>query len=249
MRLSGKVALITGGGSGIGKAAALAFSREGAQVVICGRRKEKLDQVVQEAGENKPLLAIEADLIKESDIDQVVQSTISRFQKIDILINNAGMFKGDQEVKDVSPKDWHEVLNINLHSVFELTRKVLPHMLKNGGGSIVHIASILGVIAVPNASAYNVSKGGLIQFSRSLAIEYGKNKIRSNCIAPGLVKTPMSEGLMQNELFMKELIKQYPIGFFGEPNDIAHACVYLASDEAKWVTGVVLPIDGGYTAA
>ena len=133
-------------------------------------------------------------------------------------------------------------------AVFKLTREVLPHMIKQKSGSIVNISSILGLVAVPNTAAYNVSKGALNQFSRSLAVEYGPSGIRCNAICPGLIATEMTEELMNDKDFMQELRKNYPIGRFGQPEDIAQACLFLASDESSFITGAVLPVDGGYTA-
>jgi 3-oxoacyl-[acyl-carrier protein] reductase len=143
---------------------------------------------------------------------------------------------------------WDSTLNVNLRSIFQLTKRVLPIMMEQGSGSLIHISSILGMIAVPEAAAYNVSKGGLIQFGRSLAMEYGRYGIRSNTVCPGLIETEMTASLMQDAELMREWAKEYPIGRFGKPEDIAHACLYLAADESSFVTGAVLPVDGGFTA-
>ena len=140
------------------------------------------------------------------------------------------------------------MMDINIRSVFQLTRRVLPIMLSKKKGSIIHISSILGLIAVPEVAAYNVSKGALNQFSRSIAVEYGPSGIRSNSICPGLIETDMTADLMKDVELMKEWSKEYPIGRFGKPKDVANACLYLASDESSFVTGTILPVDGGFTA-
>ena len=139
-------------------------------------------------------------------------------------------------------------MDINIRSVFQLTKRVLPTMMTKKNGSIIHISSILGLIAVPQVAAYNVSKGALNQFSRSIAVEYGSHGIRSNSICPGLIETDMTADLMEDKALMQEWSKEYPIGRFGKPNDIANACLYLASDESSFVTGALIPVDGGFTA-
>ena len=139
-------------------------------------------------------------------------------------------------------------MNINMTAVFQLTRKVLPVMMKQKGGSIIHISSILGIIAVPQVAVYNISKGAMNQLNRSIAVEYGNYGIRSNSICPGLIKTDMTADLMNDETLMQEWSKEYPIGRFGKPEDVANACLFLASDESSFITGTILPVDGGFTA-
>ena len=245
MRLKNKIAIITGGGTGIGLSCARLFCQEGAKAVIFGRRKNRLEDAVTEIGEN--VLAVSGDITHDEDIRKLVETTITTYGRIDILVNNAGIFTGAplHEMKD---NEWDTTIDINLTSVFKLTRKILPHMIRQKSGSIVHISSILGLIAVPNTAAYNVSKGALIQFSRSLAVEYGSSGIRSNAICPGLIATEMTGELMNDEDLMREWSKNYPIGRFGQPEDVASACLFLASDESSFITGAVLPVDGGYTA-
>ena len=140
------------------------------------------------------------------------------------------------------------MMNINMRAVFQLTRRVLPVMMEQKSGNIIHISSILGIIAVPQVAVYNISKGALNQFSRSIAVEYGSYGIRSNSICPGLIETDMTADLMKDEALMQEWSKGYPIGRFGKPEDVASACLFLASDESSFITGTVLPVDGGFTA-
>ena len=245
MRLKDKTAIITGGGTGIGLATARAFYQEGAKIILFGRRKKKLEKAVEKLGGSA--IIVQGDMTNNNDLDQLINETLHNFQKIDILVNNAGLFNGSP-LHEISDSQWDEIMDINIRSVFQLTRRVLPAMLSQKYGSIIHISSILGLIAVPQVAAYNVSKGALNQFSRSIAVEYGSSGIRSNSICPGLIATDMTADLMKDADLMKEWSKEYPIGRFGKPEDVANACLYLASDESSFVTGITLPVDGGFTA-
>ncbi len=245
MRLENKIAIITGGGSGIGLSCARLFCQEGAKVVIFGRRQDRLENAVREIGDNS--LAVSGDITRQEDIKKLVETTLNTYGRIDILVNSAGIFTGTplHEMKD---DEWDTALDINMNGVFKLTREVLPPMIRQKSGSIVNISSILGLVAAPGTSAYNVSKGALNQFSRSLAVEYGVSGIRSNAICPGLIATEMTQELMDDEDLMREWRKNYPIGRFGQPEDVAQACLFLASDESSFITGANIPVDGGYTA-
>ena len=245
MRLTNKTAIITGGGSGIGQACARAFYQEGANVVLFGRREDKLKETAQELGSRA--MTVSGDMTRTEDLDRLVQETLSKFHRIDILVNNAGLFKG-APLHEISDEQYDEMMNINMRAVFQLTRRVLPVMMEQKSGNIIHISSILGIIAVPQVAVYNISKGALNQFSRSIAVEYGSYGIRSNSICPGLIETDMTADLMKDEALMQEWSKGYPIGRFGKPEDVASACLFLASDESSFITGTVLPVDGGFTA-
>ena len=245
MRLKNKTAIITGGATGIGLATAQLFGKEGANVSIVGRRQEPLERAKSLIGDN--LLAIQGDITEDATREQLVTQTLDRFGSIDILVNNAGIFRMGP-LHEMDSSDWDQMMDVNLRSIFQLCKAVLPTMINGSGGSIVHISSILGMIAVPQTAAYNVSKGGLIQLSRSIAVEYGCQGIRSNVLCPGMIETEMTESLRENKDLMEEWIKEYPIGRFGKPDDVAHACLYMASDESSFVTGTVIPIDGGFTA-
>ena len=245
MRLKDKTAIITGGGSGIGLATARAFCKEGAKVILFGRRKEKLISAADELGDS--VLIIQGDMTHNDDLDQLINKTLNNFKGIDILVNSAGLFNG-APLHEISDSQWDGMMDINIRSIFQLTRRVLPIMMAQKSGSIVHISSILGLIAVPQVAAYNVSKGALNQFSRSIAVEYGSYGIRSNSICPGLIETDMTADLMKDASLMQEWSKEYPIGRFGKPEDVASACLFLASDESSFITGTVLPVDGGFTA-
>ena len=245
MRLEGKSAIITGGGSGIGLACTQLFSNEGAQVAIIGRRQDRLETAVNEVGSQ--VLAVAGDLTNSDDLDSLVSKTLNAFGKIDIVVNNGGVFAGFP-LHETKNEDWDTIMDTNIRSVFQLTKRVLPHMIDRKTGVFIHISSILGLVAAPGVAAYNVSKGALLQLNRSIAMEYGSMGIRSNAVCPGLVKTEMTEELMKDKELMQDWSKDYPIGRFGVPEDIANACLYLASNESSFVTGVALPVDGGFTA-
>lgn len=243
--MKNKTAIITGGATGIGLACARLFQQEGARVALFGRRQDRLDQAKKILGESAMTFA--GDITRQADIDRLVRQVLEEWGRIDILINNAGAFNS-APLHETEDKDWDAILNVNLRGVFLLTKKVLPQMLAQKSGSIVNISSILGMIAVPQTAAYNVSKGALNQFSKSIAVEYGPAGIRSNAVCPGMIETEMTEELRGNTELMDEWRKGYPLGRFGVPDEVARACLFLASDEASFVTGATLPVDGGYTA-
>ncbi len=245
MRLNNKTAIITGGATGIGLACARLFTREGARVAIFGRRQDRLDQARKQIGDS--VLAVQGDITHEQDIQRLVDTTLKELGQVDILINNAGTFAGGP-LHETDAEAWDRVFNINMTGVFQLTRRVLPSMVEQGSGSIIHISSILGMVAMPQTAAYNASKGALNQFSKSIAVEYGAQGIRSNALCPGMIETEMTEELRQDTALMAEWIKDYPLGRFGQPEEVAQACLFLASDESAFITGTTLPIDGGYTA-
>ncbi|CAN5690090.1 SDR family oxidoreductase [soil metagenome] len=250
MRLKGKVALITGGGTGIGEAAARLCAAQGAAVVITGRRKEVLERVVAEitAAEGRAL-AVAGSVTAEEHVRSAVEQTVGAFGRLDILVNNAAR-SGDglgARLHETTDETWDESIAINLGGVFRFTRAAIRHLL-DGGGSIVNISSIAGIVGVPSMAAYCATKGGLIAFSRAVAVEYGKEKIRCNCICPGLVDTPRTAAVINDPQLSAFFLPGYPIGRFGTPEDVANLIVYLASDEASWVTGGVFTIDGGFTA-
>ncbi|MGR3219502.1 MAG: SDR family NAD(P)-dependent oxidoreductase [Candidatus Anammoxibacter sp.] len=249
MLLNGKVAIITGSGTGIGRATAMLFAKEGADVVLFGRRVEKLSEVEKEIKDQsgKDAIVVSGNVANIDDVRVLADKTIKEFKKIDILVNNAGIFRVSQ-FRETETSEWDEVMETNLKGAFLLTKEVIPHMISNKGGSIINIASILGMVAIPNAAAYNTSKGGLIMFTKSIALEYANQNIRANCICPGLVATPMTKDFMAETETMNEIIKDYPMERFGKPEDIAYPCLFLAAEWSSWMTGTVLPVDGGYTA-
>lgn len=245
MRLTGKVAIITGGGSGIGRGIAVAFTREGANVVIAGRDSQKLDAVAKEIG--PACVGHAADVSKRADIQKLVASTREKLGGIHILVNNAGiLLPGTAE--SLTEDDWDQTFNINARGLWLLSREVLPHLRAAGGGSIINIGSVLSLVAARNRAAYSASKGAVLAMTRAMALDHAPEKIRVNCICPGIVETEMVARFSMDENARRQRIAMHPMGRFGQPEDIAQAAVFLASDESAWITGTAFPIDGGYTA-
>jgi NAD(P)-dependent dehydrogenase (short-subunit alcohol dehydrogenase family) len=245
MRLANKVALITGGGSGIGRAIALAFAREGARVVIGGRRKDKLEQVARDIGTN--CLPVQTDAGNAEDITKLANTSAERFGAIHVLVNNAALlFAGTAESH--TEDEWDQTFNVNVRGVWLLSRAVLPHMRATGGGSIVNMASILSLVGAKNRAAYSASKGALLALTRAMALDHAAEKIRVNCICPGIVDTDLVARFTPDENARRLREALHPLGRFGQPEDVAHIAVFLASDESTWVTGSAFPVDGGYTA-
>jgi NAD(P)-dependent dehydrogenase (short-subunit alcohol dehydrogenase family) len=244
--LAGKVALITGGASGIGRATALLFAREGASVALADMNQEAGQRVVQEIG--GLVLFEHADLTKAADCQLVVDHTLREFGKIDILCNCAGIIRR-ASVVELSEEDWDRVMAVNVKSVFLLSRLVIPTMLKAGRGSIINIASGWGLAGGPRAAAYCASKGAVVLMTKAMAVDHGRQKIRVNCICPGDTDTDMlrneARQLGESEdQFLTESARR-PLGRIGRPEEIARAALYLASDASSFVTGTALVVDGG----
>jgi NAD(P)-dependent dehydrogenase (short-subunit alcohol dehydrogenase family) len=247
-RLSGKVAVITGGSAGIGEAIAKLFAGEGASVVVTGRRKEELERVVKGIVVNGGrALAVAGSVTDESHVREVVAQTVRTFGKVQILVNNAGIGDFGRRIHEIDDATWQSVLDINLTGVFRITRAVVPELIKAGGGSIVNISSIASVVGLPGNPAYATSKGGLDALTRAVAVDYAKDNIRCNVVNPGLVDTPMAAPLMTNPEQLNPIMAQYAIRRPGKPDEVAKMVLYLASDEAAWVTGATFMIDGGMT--
>jgi NAD(P)-dependent dehydrogenase (short-subunit alcohol dehydrogenase family) len=245
MRLTGKVAIITGGGSGIGKAIAMAFVREGAKVVIAGRDSKKLDRAVAEIGGE--CLAMSADVSSTNDVQKLVSATLDRFKQINVLVNNAAaLLPGTAE--SISEEDFDQTFNINVRGLWLLSRAVLPHMRATGGGSIINIGSVLSLLGARNRVAYSASKGAVMAMTKAMALDHAAENIRVNCIAPGIVATEMVEKFNTDEAARRHREAMHPMGRFGQPQEVASAAVFLASDESGWTTGSVITVDGGYSA-
>ena len=250
MRLADKVAIVTGGGTGIGAAIALTFAREGARVTVTGRRKEALALVVdriQAAGGRA--LAAPGSVTDEGDVQRAVQSTVATFGRVDVLVNNAGSSLPGAPLHEISDEAWNGLMDVLLTSVFRVSRAVIPHMLRQGGGSIVNIGSVLGLkgSATLALHPYAAAKAGVAMLTRTVALQYAKDHIRCNCVAPAITETPLTAGRLADPAVRRALESVHPLGL-GVPEDVAQAALYLASDEARWTTGVVLPVDGGILA-
>ncbi len=235
--LSGKVALITGATGGIGGAIARKMKQAGATVVVSGRNVAKMDA---EFGDE--YIKIPADLAADGGAVELVMNTIEQCGKIDILINNAGITK-DTLLMRMTDEQFDDVINTNLKSCFKMCRAAIMPMMKNRFGRIINMASIIGVIGGPGQANYAASKGGMIAMTKSIAAEVASRGITANCIAPGFIKTPMTDVLSED--LKKAYLAQIPANRFGEPDDIANACVFLASDEASYINGQTLNINGG----
>ncbi len=248
-RLRGKVAIITGGNAGIGKAIAKLFAQEGAAVVITGRRKDELEQVVKEIERDKgKALAVAGSVTDDAHVHEVVAQTVRMFGRINVLINNAGIGEFGRKIHETDDAAWQQMLDVNLTGVFRMTRAVVPSMLKSGGGAIVNISSIASLVGIPASSVYSASKGGVDALTRAMAVDYAADGIRCNIVNPGLIDTPMATSLLNDPAMSAEVLSHYPIRRPGKPEEVAKLVLYLASDEAAWVTGGTFPIDGGMTA-
>jgi NAD(P)-dependent dehydrogenase (short-subunit alcohol dehydrogenase family) len=251
MRLTAKVPIVTGAGSGIGAAIARTFAREGARVTITGRREEPLDAVANEiAAAGGHALPVPGSVIDEADVQRTVQATLAMFGRIDPLVNNAGSVLHAGPLHETSDEIWDAVVDVFLKGVFRFSRAVIPHMQRQGGGSIVNIGSVLGLKAAPAfpAHPYAVAKGGVAMLTKTIAVHYAKDGIRRNCVAPALTETPLIESRLKDAAVRRTMEAQYPLGRLGRPDDIAQAVLSLASDDAAWTTGTIVTVDGGIMA-
>ena len=247
-RLKNKVAIVTGAAGGIGAAQAKLFAQEGAQVIATDKQEDKLKAWVQAARtEGLQIDYAVHDVTSEDDWKTVISKAISLFGKLDVLVNNAGIFPGFTDCEQTAKELWDKVIAVNLTGAFLGCKTCIPHMKTNAGGSIVHIASIAGLVG-GNGAAYSASKGGLIMLTKDIAVTFAKDNIRANAICPGGVLTPMTEDLMKAP-GMNEMIKDMsPQGRMADPMEIAWAALYLGSDESSFMTGAEMVIDGGAVA-
>ena len=244
MRLKDKRAIITGGGTGIGKSIAQGFAEEGAHVLITGRRETPLKQV---ADGQARVSFLAADLTSEEGPRQIVEAAVAELGGVDILVNNAGVFETGA-IDDFDEEIYNRQFDTNVRGLYRMTQAALPELRKREGGNIVNIGSILSFVGIPSTSVYAATKGAVAQLTRSFAVDLGPEGIRCNGICPGLIHTDLTDFMIGDPEFVKQNLPAYPIGRFGKTEDVANACVFLASDEASWITGVLLPVDGGYTA-
>ncbi|MBN2320641.1 MAG: glucose 1-dehydrogenase [Acidobacteria bacterium] len=254
MKLEGKVALITGGGTGIGAAIARRFVRDGAKVCIAGRREEMLKRV---AGSLSPesITTCAGDVTEQADVERMVETALAFGGKLNVLVNNAGMDQNPPaNVIDTDSDTWQQVLAVNLTGPFYTMKAAIPHMIRDGGGSIINIASVAGIRAIPNMPAYVSSKGGLVMLTQQVALDFGPSKIRCNVICPGGMRTEMIENAMSHfkeslgtdlEGVFSQFTKDIPLRRIASVDEIGGICSLLAGDDGSFITGVVLPVDGG----
>ncbi|MEK5147190.1 MULTISPECIES: SDR family NAD(P)-dependent oxidoreductase [Psychrobacillus] len=243
MKLQGKVAIITGGASGIGAATARLFVEEGAKVVLVDLNVEKGKAFEAELkAQNADALFVKANITSEEEVQNIYKETIAAFGKVDIVFNNAGIGRVTP-TEELEYAEWRNTVNVDLDGVFLVARDAIREMLKSGGGTIVNTASMYGWVGSPGSAAYNAAKGGVINLTRSLALEYATKNIRVNALAPGFIDTP----IIPEE--SKEVLKTMtPMQRLGQSEEMAKAVLFLASDDSSFMTGNVLTVDGGYTA-
>lgn len=251
MRLANKVAIITGGGSGMGHVAALLFAREGAKVTVADLDAKAGEETVAEISRaGGEALFVPVNVADEGQVQRMVAATVEHFGAVHVLYNNAGIMPNDDgSVTDISEQTWDKVMDVNLKSAFFCCKYAIPQMLKAGGGSIINIASFVAILGctVPQ-DAYTASKGGLIALTKSLAVQYAPRGIRVNAICPGPIETPLLRTLWTSDEERNKRLNRIPLGRFGAPEDIVYLALYLASDEASWTTGAVMLADGGVTS-
>jgi len=247
MRMHGKVALVTGAGSGIGRATAVRLGAEGARVACADTDAEAAAETARMIGAARgESLALIVDVTSEAACAQMVAETLARFGRLTTLVNSAGVRPAG---RDPSPDfaEWHRVVDVNLTGTYLAARAALPALTASGAGSIINLASIFGLVGGSTGPGYAASKGGIVNLTRQMALDWAP-QVRANCVCPGVIETPMTAGLRVDPVWAESVLKRYPLGRFGQPEEIAAAILYLASDEAAFVTGVALPVDGGYTA-
>ena len=255
MRLKDKIALITGAGSGIGRAAAILFAREGACVAVADISLDAATETVRSIEDlGGQARALSCDVSDSEDAHEMVRSTVDAFGRLDILVNSAGVTARNALPEGASPESvWDKVIEVNLKGTYLASWHAVPEMEKSGGGSIVNLASIMGLVGYPAGigggfNPYPPSKGGVVQFTRTLAIDSASKNIRVNCLCPGFIATNLTTALTEDPDMLARLESLHPMGRLGRADEVAHAALYLASDESGFVTGAALTVDGGYTA-
>jgi NAD(P)-dependent dehydrogenase (short-subunit alcohol dehydrogenase family) len=252
-RLHGKVAIVTGTAMGLGEAIARRFAAEGARVACVdvqpGPNDAVVDGIRADGGE---ALALEASVATAADTARVAEVTLERFGRIDILVNNAGILPSRETVLETTEADWDDTMRVNVKGVFLMCRAVLPAMIHQQAGAIVNLSSITGVVGLPIRPAYSASKGAVAILTKQMAVDFGRHGIRVNALSPSFVITSINRAMFERMRAegapWERLLDQHLLRRLGEPDDVAAAALFLASDEARWITGVTLPVDGGYTA-
>ena len=248
MRILEKVAIITGAASGIGRTTAILFAKEGGKVIVADQNEvggnETVDMIRSDGGQ---AIFERVNVTSATDIQDMVKTTINTYGKLNILVNNAGIAIR-LPVVDLPEEDWDRNIDVNLKSIYLSSKYAIPRMIENEGGSIVNIASIYGIVGGRIRAAYTASKGGVVNLTRSMALDYALHKVRVNCVCPGFVNTPLLKNILKTPEEYQALADLHPMGRLGDMLEIAQGILYLASDASSFVTGISLPIDGGYTA-
>jgi NAD(P)-dependent dehydrogenase (short-subunit alcohol dehydrogenase family) len=255
MRLTGKVCFVTGGASGMGRVAAAMFSREGARVAVADVNANACEAAAAEAraaaGDGGDAFAVGCDVTREQDVRDAIAATLARYGRLDVLYNNAGiMMAEDRSVVDTEESVWDRTLAVNLKGIYLCCKHGIPELIRMGGGSVINIASFVALVgcSVPQ-DAYTATKGAVIALTKSLAVQFGPQGVRSNAICPGPIETPLlTEWLLKDPEARRVRLARNPTGRFGRPEDIVNAGIYLASDESAWTNGAILVIDGGITS-
>ena len=246
MILSEKTAIVTGGGSGIGRAAALRFAKEGARVVVADIDSKNGEGTVNYIREHEgSAIFVKTDVSEPVQIKQLVEATTNTYGGLHIMFNNAGVGNSEVRSVDLTVEEWDRVVDINLKGVFLGIKYAVPELIKSGGGAIINTSSLLGLIGQKFVSAYNASKAGVVVLTQNAALEYGKYNIRVNAIAPGVIDTKIIDNWKQDERKWPIISRAYALGRIGTPEEVANAVLFLASDEASFITGTTLSVDGG----
>lgn len=252
MRLENKITVVTGAGSGLGRAVAELFAREGATVLLIGRRREKLEETqtaIRNQGGRTEIAAL--DVSEPGAMQGAITQLVNKHGRVDVLVANAGIVVARVAALQTTEEDWEQTLKVNLTGVHRSCTAVLPHMVQQEGGAVVAVSSISGQIAVPMRASYSASKAGVIGYMRNIAVDYAHAGVRANCVCPAFVETDLTRTSLQqiqkDPQQWSALLAKHPLGL-GTPEDVAHACLFLSCAESRWITGVDLSVDGGYTA-
>lgn len=242
--LEGRVAIVTGGGRGIGRAIAGAFAEAGARVALVARSADELERAAAEIGGH----AYPADVSDPAAVDGAVAAVRERFERIDVLVNAAGISPVYKRAERIEPAEWDAILAVNLRGTFLCCRAVGPAMLERGAGAVVNITSVAAAAGMPRLAAYAASKAGVLSLTRTLALEWAAQGVRVNAVGPSFVRTEFTRGLYENDALRQMIVDQTPLGRFGEPDDVVGAALFLASDASRYVTGETIYVDGGWLA-
>jgi NAD(P)-dependent dehydrogenase (short-subunit alcohol dehydrogenase family) len=247
--LTGKTVIVTGASRGIGEAIAKGFARAGAELILVSRDLRALKGVAREIeGLGRKVLSVSADIGNPEDIQKVVEATLKVFPRIDVLLNNAGISPVLKKAEEMNLKEWEEIVRVNLTGTFLFCQAVGKVMIKQGGGKIINMVSVGAVVGFPRQIGYCATKGGILQLTKVLAIEWARHNIQVNAIGPAYIETDLTEGMRNSRVISENLLFRTPMGRFGKPEEIVGAAIYLASDASSYVTGQTLFVDGGWLA-